>query len=209
MKVVCKKWTEDFEIDGYHIEDILSLVKEAYAQRAKEGISFTTLNYAIDDFLAERTDADYWFLAFDENKKLDGTARLTVKKNGGEICNFAVSPLCQGRHVGSELLQEANRFAKEHGLEYVMSWTAIRAKSSVRCHCNNGFRIIGIDVGLYQNYSSYIFRNQLAPSFYWNCIPLVKLRYLKSYLKYRLAKKPNGQNSNVGNLILALKEIKK
>lgn len=206
MDVVCRKWTDDFEIYGYHIEDILSLVKEAYAQRAKEGISFATLNYSIDDFLAERTDADYWFLAFDENKKLFGTARLTVKDDFGEICNFAVSPHCQGKHVGSELLQEANRFAKEQGLEYVMSWTATRAASSVRCHCNNGFQIVGIDVGLYQDYSSYIFRNQLSPSFYWNCAPLVKLRYLKSYLKYRLAKKPNGQNSVIGNLILACKK---
>lgn len=205
MNIVCKQWTENFEIYGYRIEDILSLIKEAYGERAKEGISFATLNYTIDDFLAERTDADYWFMAFDDNRRLYGTARLTIKNNGGEICNFAVSPQCQGKHVGSKLLQEANRFAKEYGLDYVMSWTATRATSSVRCHCNNRFRIVGIDVGLHQDYSSYIFRNQISPSLYWNCTPLVKLCYFYSYLKYRLAKKPNGQNSVIGNMILALK----
>ena len=205
MNIVCRQWTKDLEVYGYHIEDILSLIKEAYAQRAKEGISFATLNYTVDDFLAERTDADYWFLAFNEDRKLCGTARLTIKDNGGEICNFAVLSQSQGKHVGSKLLQEANRFAKEQGLEYVMSWTAIHAASSVRCHCNNGFRIVGIDVGLYQDYSSYIFRNQFSSSFYWNCMPLVKLQYLKSYLKYRLAKKSNGRNSFIGNMFLACK----
>lgn len=208
MNIVCKQWIEDMEVNGYHVGDLLSLIKDAYAERAKEGISFATLNYTIDDFLAERTDADYWFLAFDENKKLYGTARLTVKDKYGEICNFAVSPHSQGKHVGSKLLQEANHYAQENGLDYVLSWTATRATSSVRCHCNNGFKIVGIDVGLYHDYSSYIFRSQLSPSFYWNCMPLVKLRYSYSYLKYRLAKKPNGQNSVIGKLILVCKRFK-
>lgn len=206
MNIVCKQWTEDFEIYDYHIEDILSLIKEAYGERAKEGISFATLNYTIDDFMANRTDADYWFLAFDENRRLYGTARLTVKDDWGEICNFAVLPQSQGKHVGAQLLQAANQFAKEYKLHYVISYTAMRAVSSVRCHCNNSFRITGIAVGLCRDYSSYVFRNQLSPSFYWNCMPLVKLRYFCSYLKYRLEKKPNGQNSVLGNLILAYKK---
>ena len=208
MNIVCKQWTENFEVYGYRIEDILSLIKEAYGERAKEGISFATLNYTIDDFLAERTDADYWFLAFDDNRRLYGTARLTIKNNGGEICNFAVSPQSQGKHVGSKLLQEANRFAKEYGLEYVSSYTAVQATSSVQCHCKNGFRIIGINIGLLQNYSSYCFRRQLSPSFYWNNHFLIKLRYFLSYLKYRVAKKPDGHNTAIGNLIMEVKRTK-
>lgn len=101
MEIICKQWTEDLEINGYTIEDILSLIKEAYGERAKEGISFATLNYTIGDFLSERTNGDYWFLAFDDNRCLYGTARLTVKGNSGEICNFAVLPKSQGKHVGS------------------------------------------------------------------------------------------------------------
>lgn len=209
MNIVRKQWTEDFEVYGYHIEDILSLIKKAYGERAKEGIQFATLNYSIDDFVAERTDADYWFLAFDNNEKLYGTARLTIKNKGGEICNLAVSPNSQGKHIGSQLLQEINSFAKESGLDYILSYTAVRATSSVKCHCNNCFQIIGIDVGLLRNYSSYCFRSQLSPSFYWNNHFLIKLRYFLSYLKYRVAKKPDGHNSAIGNLILACKRIKR
>ena len=186
MEIICKLWTENLEINGYTIEDILSLIKEAYGERAKEGISFATLNYSVDDLLAERSSADYWFLAFDEDNHLYGTARLTVKDKSGEICNFAVLPKSQGKHVGSQLLRAANHFAKEQGLDYVISYTATNAKSSVRCHCNNGFQIVGIDIGLYQDYSSYVFRNQIAPSSYWNDL-LVRLGFLKSYIKYRMA----------------------
>ena len=206
MNIVCKQWTVDFEVNGYHIEDILSLIKEAYGERAKEGISFATLSYTIDDFLVERTDTDYWFLAFDDDNHLYGTARLTIKDKSGEICNFAVSPKSQGKHVGSQLLQAANLFAKEQGLDYVISYTAIKATSSVKCHCNNGFRIVGIDTGLYQDYSSYIFRNQIASSFYWNSVFLVRLRFFKSYINYRMAKKSNGQNTIIGKLFIYIKD---
>lgn len=206
MEIICKLWTENFEINGYTIEDILSLIKEAYGERAKEGISFATLNYTIGDFLSERTNGDYWFLAFDDNRCLYGTARLTVKGNSGEICNFAVSPKSQGKHVGSQLLQAANSFAVKQKLDYVISYTATNAKSSVRCHCNNGFKIVGIEIGLYQDYSSYIFRNQISPSFYWNNSHLVKLGFLRSYIKYRIAKKSNGRNTIIGNMFIKIKE---
>lgn len=203
MNIVCKQWTEDFEVYGYHIEDLLSLIKDAYGGRAKEGISFATLNYTIEDLLAERTDADYWFLAFDEGKHLYGTARLTVKNNNsGEICNFAVIPKCQGKHVGAQLLQEANKFAAEKRLDYVISFTAMKATSSVKCHCNNGFRIIGISAGLDSDYSSYVFRNQISKSFFWSSAVLTKLHFFLSYLKYRLYKKSNGSNTYIGNYML-------
>jgi len=202
MDIVCKQWTDDFEAGGYHIEDVLSLIKEAYGDRAKAGISFATLNYTVNEFLAKRTDGDYWFLAFDKEERLYGTARLTVKDNWGKICNFAVLPQSQGKHIGSLLLQAANQFAKEHKLDYVVSHTAMNAISSVKCHCNNGFRIVGIYANLYRNYSSYVFRNQISSSFYWNSAFLLKLRYFFFYLKYRLAKRPNGQNTFISQFYL-------
>ena len=205
MKIVCKQWKDDFEIDGYHIDDVLSLIKEAYKERAKEGISFATLNYTIEEFLAERTDDDYWFVAFDEDDCLCGTARLTLKGNWGEICNFAVSPSCQGKHVGSQLLQAASQFAKERSLDYIMSYTATRAESSVKCHRNNGFQIVGINMGLSTDYSSYVFRNQLTPSYYWSCKPLMKIRTFLPYLIYRMTKSADGKNTITGNFVLYLK----
>jgi N-acetylglutamate synthase-like GNAT family acetyltransferase len=205
MNIICKQWAVDFEVNGYHIEDILSLIKEAYRERAKEGISFATLSYTIDDFLAERTDGDYWFLAFDEDCRLCGTLRLTVNGNWGETCNMAVLPNCQGKHVGSLLFQAANSFAKEQKLDHVISYTATHAISSVKCHCNNGFRIVGINIGLHTDYSSYVFRNQLTPSYYWNSAVLMKLRTLWPYLLFRVTKKTDGKNTILGNMLLFLK----
>ena len=205
MVIICKQWTEEFCVYGYHDEDILYLIKEAYSERAKEGISFATLNYTIDDFIASRTDTTYWFLAFDENHILYGTARLTVKDNKGEICNFAVTPKSQGKHVGAQLLQAANQFAKDHQLDHVMSYTAMKAKSSVKCHCNNGFRIVGIGFNLNKNYSSYVFRNQLSPSFFWNSAILVKLRFMFSYIILRMVKKSDGSNTIIGRILLFTK----
>lgn len=208
MEIVCRQWTEYFEVYGYLIEDILTLIQEAYRERAKEGISFDTLNYTIKDFLAERTENDYWFLAFDsEHRILYGTARLTIKDRCGEICNFAVSPQSQGKHVGTQLLKSANRFAKEQGLEYVISFTAIKAESSVKCHTHNGFMIVGINANLLKEYSSYVFRNQLVPSTWWNSILLIKLSYYKSYIKYKLVKKKNGKITMLGRFVVYLKKI--
>ena len=188
MEIVCKQWTEKFEIYGYHIEDILSLIQEAYGERAKEGISFDTLNYTIEDFLAERTDTDYWFLAFDEDHRLYGTARLTVIDNYGEICNFAVLPQSQGKHVGSQLLHAANDFAIKQKLNHIKSFTATKAVSSVKCHCQNSFRIVGVGKNGNKGYASYYMRNQLSFSLFWKCVPLIKARLLLSYIKYLLDK---------------------
>lgn len=206
MKVVCKQWIDGFDVSGFHIDDVLLLIKEAYAERAKEGISFATLSYSVEDLNSERTDADYWFLAFDENEDLCGTARLTIKDNFGEICNFAVSPQKQGKHVGSLLLQAANRFAKEQELEYVLSYTAMKAASSVKCHCNNGFRIVGICFNLEKDYSSFVFRNQLSSSIFWNSKVLLRLRFVFFYTMYRLIKTADGKNTIVGRLLLFFKQ---
>ena len=206
MNIICKQWTEDFCVYGYHVEDILYLIKDAYIERAKEGISFATLKYTMDDFIATRTDAAYWFLAFDENHILYGTARLTVKDNRGEICNFAVSPQCQGKHIGTQLLQTANQFAKDHQLDYVMSYTAMKAESSVKCHCKNGFRIVGIGFNLDKQYSSYVFRNQLSPSFIWSSTILIKLRFLFSYIILQVVKKSDGSNTLLGRMLLFVKK---
>ncbi len=208
MKIICRQWTEDLEINGCNIEDILSLIKEAYGERAKEGISFETLNYSIDDFLAERTNADYWFLAFDEENHLFGTARLTIKDNWGEICNFAVSPSCQGKHVGSQLLQKANKFAKSLRLNHVKSYTAMKATSSVKCHIHNGYDIVGILSYLNKDYSSYVFRCQLAPvhrlSYKW----MIFSQYIKTYILYKMKKKSNGHNTWLGDFMLLIKKRK-
>lgn len=203
MEIVCKQWAESFEVRGYCIEDILTLIQEAYKERAKEGISFATLSYTIDDFLAERTNSDYWFLAFDENNRLCGTARLTLLAGKvGEVCNFAVLPSAQGKHVGTQLLEELVRFGEKMQLDYIRSYTAIHAKSSVKCHCRCGFRIVGINVGLQQSYSSYIFRNQLSPSPFWRRMILTRFNYLLTFLKYKLAKRPDGKNTIIGDFYL-------
>ncbi len=209
MEVVCKKWTAEFEANGYHIEDILSLIKEAYRERAKEGISFATLGYSLDDFLAERSESDYWFLAFDDDNKLYGTARLTIfADNSGEVCNFAVLPKSQGKHIGSQLLQSLTAFGKEQGLDYIKSYTATHADSSVNCHRKNSFRIVDIFVGLDQTYSSYVFLCQFSSLSISNIFS-TSLHYSVSYIKYVLFKKTDGHNTYLGNLALRIKTKKK
>ena len=190
MNIICKQWTEDFEVYDYHIEDILSLIKKAYGERAKEGIQFATLSYSIDDFLAERADSDYWFLAFDERKKLYGTARLTIDtiKNNGEICNFAVSPDSQGKHVGSLLLQEVNSFAKKYRLDHLLSYTAVRATSSVKCHKKNGYIAYGIIPDRNRGYSSYMFKNQISNSTCLNTF-FIRFHFLLSFIKNNMLRR--------------------
>jgi N-acetylglutamate synthase-like GNAT family acetyltransferase len=208
MEIVCQQWTEDFKVKGYAIKDILSLIKEAYGERAKQGIVFETLNYQVEDLIAERTDADYWILAFEDNGQLDGTARLTVKDNWGEICNFAVSPSCQGKHIGAQLLQKANQFAKHLKLDYVKSYTAMKATSSVKCHVHNGYDIVGILSYLDKDYSSYVFRCQLSPVHRFSYQWMRYSQYIKAYIMYKMKKRQNGQNTWLGDVMLSIKKRK-
>ena len=181
MEILVKKYEEPFSLGGFSIEDVLSLVQIAYKGRLKEGIRFETLDMTFEDYRFALNQGNNVLFAAIENNKLYGVARL---KNERELCNFAVLPEAQGKHVGSLLLQTLTNYGKTIGLDHIYSFTHIKAQSSVKCHLHNGFRIISViqDNG----YWSYIFRCQLKDHWFWSNKMCCKIRFILSYVNKHL-----------------------
>ena len=176
MEIFFKKYEEPFLLGGFTIEDILSVVQVAYKERLKDGIRFEALDMTLERYRFALNQGNNVFFAAIENNKLYGIARL---KNERELCNFAVLPEAQGKHVGSLLLQALITYGKTVGLDHIYSFTHIKAQSSVRCHLHNGFNIISVirDNG----YWSYIFRCQLKKHWFWSNKMFCKLRFVFCY----------------------------
>lgn len=165
------------------LRSVFSLIQISYKERAKEGISFATLDYTYDEYLEElRKGRNVFFLAFDTTGVLCGVCRLELNGNHGLVENFAVLPEAQGKHVGSELLQEIKRYSQEQKLSYLVSFTAVNAKSSVRCHTKNGYHII-TKFTSGRGYESYGFRCQVCHHFLWSYGWFCYFRYSLSCLK--------------------------
>ena len=148
---------DGFCLSGISLSDMKKLLNEAYQWRMKtDGISFASLFQSLDGWKSElERSKNIFFLALDEHDKLCGMARLKIIDNYAEVCNFVVSPASQGKHIGRLLLENLTSYAVETGLNYVMSFTAVNATSSVKCHVHSGFNIIGIgrSAGGYNSYS--------------------------------------------------------
>ena len=178
MEIMIQKYEEPFSLGGFSIEDVLFLVKAAYRERRKDGIRFETLDFTLEDYRQELNQGNNIFFGAIENGRLYGVARLEKRCI---LCNFAVLPEAQGKHVGSLLLQTLTNYGKTIGLDHIYSYTHIKATSSVKCHIHNGFNIISVvrDNG----YWSYLFRCQLKKHWFWSNKMCCKMRYYFSYVK--------------------------
>lgn len=181
MEIIIQKYEEPFLMEGFSIEEILSLIQTAYKERLKDGIRFETVDFTLEDYRSELNKNNNVFFCAIENKKIYGVARL---ERNLILCNFAVLPENQGKHIGSFLLQALINYGKSIGLDHIYSYTSTKAHSSVKCHLNNGFHIISVvqDNG----YWSYIFRCQLKKHWFWSNKMCCKMKFFFSYIRKHL-----------------------
>ena len=145
----------------------LSLIHSSFEERLKEGLNFYCSTFSEDEF-REHIRKGTSLIAIDEDT-LDviGTITYTIdESNGGKqrfahIEYLACSIKARRKRVSSQLFQVATDECKSQGVQYLISDTAIRAKSSVKWHKKNGFRICGYASIPGRTYSSLIFRKQL------------------------------------------------
>ena len=108
--------------------------------------------------------------------------RKTKKVNGSCL---AVSPKAKRRGVATQMLRYEEERIRKAGYKCICENTAVDAEWSVNWHLRNGFRIIGFFHSEGNNYNSYAFRKQLAPSLFWDNSLFCRCRYLISYLVTR------------------------
>ena len=192
---------EETDISYKHIVDLLH---ESFQERLNQGLRYTC-SFITEKQFREKTSKSIVYVAIDNELGLCGTATLTVKtdckniKYGYNEYNGIRNDM-KGKGIGTLLYLAREREALKQGCEYIMSDTSTQAKSAVKYHLKNGFKIIGLESYRSTNYWSYVFRKQLVPLKKWDNNLYCKLQYLKSWIFIRITRDINGNDTFFGKL---------
>ncbi|MCQ2254511.1 MAG: GNAT family N-acetyltransferase [Bacteroidaceae bacterium] len=144
------------------LEELASLLRDAFAERLEEGLNFSCASFSADD-LKNILAADAVVIgAFDETNALLGMVVLNNilcrrKVNIAQHEYLAVAPVAKRKGVGSALFKELVAQAKKRNIDIVLSDTAKEATSSVKFHLKNGFIIFGDSHYAGRSYRSFNF----------------------------------------------------
>lgn len=139
---------------------ISSLLQESFEERRSQGIDFKCGHFSAEDVLSVlKTGCGGWQLVAFEDDTIVGTLSLIERKKGMFLYashdNLAISNNMKGKGVASKIFEEALRISKENNYDFLVSFTATNAISSVKYHKRVGFIIYAKNYGL--NYDSYSF----------------------------------------------------
>lgn len=160
-------------------ETVAELLQDAFAERREQGINFKCGMFSAQDVENEFVNRGYLLLAINENEQIVGTVSLIEHNKGGfryvSHDNLAVSSLCKGKGVASNLFLEVLHVTRREGYDFITSFTATTAESSVRYHLKNGFVIYEKTPG--KGYDSYSFIYPLKRFGFMRIKPLNKMIY--------------------------------
>ena len=162
-------------------ETVAELLQDAFAERREQGINFKCGIFSAQDVENEFVNwGGYLLLAINENEQIVGTVSLIERHKGGfryvSHDNLTVSSLCKGKGVASNLFREVINVTKREGYDFITSFTATTAESSVRYHLKNGFVIYEKTPG--KGYDSYSFIYPLKRLGFMRIKPLNKMIYI-------------------------------
>ena len=190
----------------FNYDDVVALLHSSFEERLEQGLRFTCSFMTVKD-LQERTRNGIVLVAWSPDEKvLLGTVSMSYKidKHGikfGYHENLAVSPMAKRMGVGKLLFAKFVSIVSSNYCQYIISDTAVDAKSSVLWHINNGFKIIALRSFPSTNYYSYIFRKQLSPSKMWNNKLFIWLRYNISSILIKSIYKKDGKYTFFGQML--------
>lgn len=150
----------------YSWEELTDLLHQAFQERLEQGLQFTR-SFIKAEELSQLLANSIILVAVDtDTDLLAGMAalRLNDDDNGkwAFLSDLAVLPQYKRCGVMSRIFREIEDIAKSNGCEYIKSDTAVGAKSSVKWHKKNGFKIVDLYSFKSTNYYSYIFRKDLT-----------------------------------------------
>ena len=180
-------------------EELAQLYHEAFQERLDQGMNFICSSFT-PEYLEQHFNDAIILVALDkdQNDALAGVAVLRIKHddrgNWGYFTDMGIKPSYKRCGIGSKLEAQRVAEAKANGCTYVMSDTAANAKSSVKWHYRNGFKLVELVSWPNTNYYSYNFRKQLVPDAKWSNPVYCKLQYWKSAIKCRMYKLANGED---------------
>lgn len=200
----------------YTLQDVFSLIKEVYGQRAEEGIHFQALSKTAEEMEQRiRQNSGIVLVAIDDQTGEligTGTVLLHTDKQGQRFAGLvlaAVRPNAQGRGIGKLIWQRRLDCARERGCAYIVSCTAENATSSVMQKIKCGAKKYGFSPSRNSDYYSIHFRQYLIPTYKSSSI-YCTLRYNLYRMKTKLLYLENGTHTPVGSFCHRIKKtIKK
>lgn len=195
---------------SYSYNDVVNLLHEAFQERLEQGLMYTCSTMTEDEFRKDTVNGIV-YVAIDDEMGLCGTATLTIRtdrygvKYGLNEYDGIRSDM-KGKGIGTMLYMEREKKALKNGCEYILSDTSTQAKSAVKYHLKNGFKIVGLKSYRDTNYWSYVFRRQLAPSIKWNNAIYCRWRYIKSWIYTRMTRDIYGNETHFGRVYRKIME---
>ena len=139
---------------------VSDLLFDAFAERREQGINFQCGTFSPKDVENEFSDKrGFLLLAINDTGIAVGTVSL-IEHNKGKFIyishdNLAIASNCKGRGIASILFKEVLNIAEYQGYDFITSFTATIAKSSLAYHEKMGFIIYEKSFG--KDYDSYSF----------------------------------------------------
>lgn len=147
------------KIESEIFESVSRLLHESFAERREQGINFKCGTFSAEDVKHEFAGNGGYLFVAEEEGAIVGTVSLINRSKGkytyASHDNLAVLSSCKGKGVASALFAEVLRIAKKDNLDFITSFTATNAVSSVLFHKKMGFLIWGKNYG--NDYNSYSF----------------------------------------------------
>ena len=152
-------------------ESVSHLLHDAFEERRKQGINFKCGTFSPQDVKNEFANkGGFLLLALDEFENIVGTVSLIERAKGKykyvSHDNLAVLSAYKGKGVASSLFKEVLSIVDVGGYDFITSFTATTANSSVLFHKKMGFVIYEKSYG--SSYDSYSF-----------IYPLKKMRFMR------------------------------
>lgn len=188
------------------VEQLFRLIKEAFQERKEAGLAYICLSMTIHEFM-EELENSMPYVAIDKDVDvLCGCAILKIRRDKNALLyglemHTSVAPKYKNRGIGSMLINTIKIRATEAGCSYLSCSTAISAKSAIKVHLKNGYKIVGMASYPKTNYYSYRFKLQLLPLPHSNFI-YRKINFLKSAIKTVLFYNADGNKRKLLYLLI-------
>ena len=189
------------------IEEMFDVLKSAFEEHRQQGIYFSCMSFNLDDFKKEEASTSTVIVARDTSKnKIVGFQNVWVSRGGRAVGGLIAVHSCYKRSgVGSMLFKKTQEYAIDKDASYILSNTAVGAKSSINWHLKNGFKIVGLKSWSDTNYYTYVFRKQLVYHPLWSNSLYCQVHYWLSALKCRLCFRENGEQRALMKVYLSIR----
>ncbi len=139
--------TDAVNIRPARVSDLGKIITLEEICFAEESFTRSQLRY-----LMTKAKADFW-VTEEPGGEISSFIVLLRRKNssGMRIYSVAVSPGYRGKGLGRLLLAEAEKRAKEAGLNHLRLEVSVLNESAVRLYLNYGFEVFGERPAYYKN----------------------------------------------------------